>query len=725
MSKQFERTLEAATDQVVVDTDWSGIMECIDMVRGKDVSAKDAASAISRRLKNSNPNIVHHTLVLLEACMKNCGTAFHAEIMSTRFLDQLKDIVITSSPGKVQEKILELIQIWHSAFAKRQEYAAISDVHRILKHHGYKFPAAKESDAMFAAQCAPDWVDGDQCFRCRSEFGIFNRKHHCRACGQIFCDRCSSHQLLLPQFGIEKKVRVCDTCFEKNNKKIAPQNVNKDNEDEKRRQKELEDKEEEELALAIALSQSDAEHKKSRGREWTPAVAETPNPYFPAPPASNDGNESIYKGAAMSVVDDRLLPGDNLSVDSNLAHYLNRDYWQKKSTDTSANAPPPSDISYASIHNGMNNTFAFPSNNYADITKENVEPVFSLDPLTKKVQNLTMDEDEAETGKTKSFCDHIREKIDTMDNRMRSNLMRNRSIVNDSSIHGLFVQLTDMHGDVLERLNTLENDREYFERLQDHLAHIQESRQAVNALREEHERQRQERLLAEQRERQAQMQQKLSIMQNDREYFERLQDHLAHIQESRQAVNALREEHERQRQERLLAEQRERQAQMQQKLSIMRIKKQEMILHQRQLALQRFQEQEQNMQQRKTIAPQYSGYPENNYPTQSTENNMPGNYYGQPMMPPIMNPQPIHPGHMLPSSQSMTPQPMTSQTMLPTHTQGMPFSTMPPQQYMMLPQHGYNQFPPQHHLMYMNPNQPQHFYPSENHQQNHQHNNQQ
>uniref|UniRef100_A0AC35GBJ8 Hepatocyte growth factor-regulated tyrosine kinase substrate n=1 Tax=Panagrolaimus sp. PS1159 TaxID=55785 RepID=A0AC35GBJ8_9BILA len=546
MSKQFERTLEAATDQVVVDTDWSGIMECIDMVRGKDVSAKDAAAAISRRLKNSNPNIVHHTLVLLEACMKNCGTAvilleacmkncgtaFHAEIMSTRFLDQLKDIVITSAPGKVQEKILELIQIWHSAFAKRQEYAAISDVHRILKHHGYKFPAAKESDAMFVAQCAPDWVDGDQCFRCRSEFGLFNRKHHCRACGQIFCDRCSSHQLLLPQFGIEKKVRVCDTCFEKNNKKSATQTVKKDDEDEKRRLKELEDKEEEELALAIALSQSEVEHKKHRVREWTPLalaialsqseveqkkhrvrewtpVAET-NTYF-APP-SNDGNESIYKGAAMSVIDDRPLPADNLSVDSNLAHYLNRDYWQKKSTDNSANAPPPSDISYSSTRNGSNN-YALPPNNLGDITKQNVDPVFSLDStLTKKFQNVALDDDEAETGKTKSFCDQIRERIDIMDNRMRSNLMRNRSIVNDSAIHALFVQLTDMHGDVLERLNTLENNREYYERLQDHLAHIQESRQAVNALREEHERQRQERLLAEQRERQAQMQQKLAIM---------------------------------------------------------------------------------------------------------------------------------------------------------------------------------------------------------------------
>lgn len=51
--------------------------------------------------------------------------------------------------------------------------------------------------------------------RCRVEFGVFTRKHHCRACGQIFCDRCSNKQMLLPQFGIEKKVRVCEACFDK------------------------------------------------------------------------------------------------------------------------------------------------------------------------------------------------------------------------------------------------------------------------------------------------------------------------------------------------------------------------------------------------------------------------------------------------------------------------------------------------------------------------------
>ena len=25
---------------------------------------------------------------------------------------------------------------------------------------------------------------------CETQFGLFNRKHHCRKCGKIFCDKC-------------------------------------------------------------------------------------------------------------------------------------------------------------------------------------------------------------------------------------------------------------------------------------------------------------------------------------------------------------------------------------------------------------------------------------------------------------------------------------------------------------------------------------------------------
>jgi hypothetical protein len=52
-----------------------------------------------------------------------------------------------------------------------------------------------------------------------------------------------------------------------------------------------------------------------------------------------------------------------------------------------------------------------------------------------------------------------------------------------------------------------------------------------------------------------------------------LQDHLAHIQEARQAVNALREENERLRQEKILEENNRRKNQLRQTLEVMRHKK--------------------------------------------------------------------------------------------------------------------------------------------------------
>eukprot|EP00656_Telonema_subtile_P023680 TRINITY_DN2523_c0_g1_i5.p2 TRINITY_DN2523_c0_g1~~TRINITY_DN2523_c0_g1_i5.p2 ORF type:complete len:202 (+),score=36.49 TRINITY_DN2523_c0_g1_i5:109-714(+) len=45
---------------------------------------------------------------------------------------------------------------------------------------------------------------------------MFNRKHHCRRCGKVFCDKCSKNRTKLPPedgYG-DEKVRVCQPCFE-------------------------------------------------------------------------------------------------------------------------------------------------------------------------------------------------------------------------------------------------------------------------------------------------------------------------------------------------------------------------------------------------------------------------------------------------------------------------------------------------------------------------------
>lgn len=89
-----------------------------------------------------------------------------------------------------------------------------------MKTEGYQFPVLKESDAMFRADTAPAWADGEVCHRCRVTFSMVQRKHHCRACGQVFCGQCSSKVSTLPKFGIEKEVRVCEACYEQVNKLV-------------------------------------------------------------------------------------------------------------------------------------------------------------------------------------------------------------------------------------------------------------------------------------------------------------------------------------------------------------------------------------------------------------------------------------------------------------------------------------------------------------------------
>lgn len=75
-----------------------------------------------------------------------------------------------------------------------------------MKAEGWKFPAIREAEAMFEADTAPEWAEGDVCNRCRVAFGMMTRQHHCRACGQVFCGKCSSKFCPLPKFGIEREV---------------------------------------------------------------------------------------------------------------------------------------------------------------------------------------------------------------------------------------------------------------------------------------------------------------------------------------------------------------------------------------------------------------------------------------------------------------------------------------------------------------------------------------
>lgn len=59
---------------------------------------------------------------------------------------------------------------------------------------------------------AEHWVKDDiveQCKSCRVKFTLYERKHHCRSCGHIFCSDCSKYETEIAN----AKVRVCQSCF--------------------------------------------------------------------------------------------------------------------------------------------------------------------------------------------------------------------------------------------------------------------------------------------------------------------------------------------------------------------------------------------------------------------------------------------------------------------------------------------------------------------------------
>ncbi|XP_076306456.1 zinc finger FYVE domain-containing protein 21-like isoform X2 [Tachypleus tridentatus] len=63
----------------------------------------------------------------------------------------------------------------------------------------------------------PPWIPDEEkqaCIKCKTKFDFLTRRHHCRRCGQIFCDNCCGKKLPLPRMCFVDPVRLCAFCAE-------------------------------------------------------------------------------------------------------------------------------------------------------------------------------------------------------------------------------------------------------------------------------------------------------------------------------------------------------------------------------------------------------------------------------------------------------------------------------------------------------------------------------
>ncbi|XP_012230194.2 hepatocyte growth factor-regulated tyrosine kinase substrate isoform X1 [Linepithema humile] len=506
-STNFDKLLDKATSHLQLEPDWPTIMQICDLIRQSDVQPKTALTAIKKKMINSNPHVALYALLVLESCVKNCGTLIHDEIATKQYMEQLKELVKTSPHENVRMKTLELIQAWAHAFRHSPKYRTVQDTVNIMKTEGYQFPALKESDAMFRADTAPAWADGEVCHRCRVTFSMVQRKHHCRACGQVFCHQCSSKVSTLPKFGIEKEVRVCEACYEHVNNTLQffrPSTTQTKDTDlpaeylkstlaqqqqVPARKTEEELREEEELNLAIALSQSEAEQKEKEKKRATSALKSNPTPVsrtvYSPPPSPGPSPLRVQE-------DDEFEP--------ELAKYLNRKYWEQRQT--------------VSEEHGTR----------TDVTSPSAPNISS--PMPQKLILVKQENGEIDT-QMEEFVSGLRSQVEIFVNRMKSNSSRGRSIANDSSVQTLFMNITAMHSRLLRYIQEQDDNRVYYEGLQDKLTQIKDARAALDALREEHKEKLRRRAEEAERQRQMLMAQKLAIMRKKKQEYLQYQRQLA------------------------------------------------------------------------------------------------------------------------------------------------------------------------------------------------------
>eukprot|EP00049_Salpingoeca_infusionum_P023087 m.10332 g.10332 ORF g.10332 m.10332 type:complete len:1658 (+) comp5548_c0_seq1:208-5181(+) len=121
----------------------------------------------------------------------------------TELIERLKQRVaeleaILEARGEVDaEELRELLTL----LADKEK--RINDLERLLK---------KQRD-LFRRRYLKKWETNTKyCFGCDLEFTLFNRRHHCRLCGEVFCDACCRDRVKIS--AQRRPARACRDCFD-------------------------------------------------------------------------------------------------------------------------------------------------------------------------------------------------------------------------------------------------------------------------------------------------------------------------------------------------------------------------------------------------------------------------------------------------------------------------------------------------------------------------------
>lgn len=136
---QFDKLVEKATNEANVTEDWQSILECCDYINAQQSRPLECLRSVLKRLSHNHPNVSIQAVILLDACVSNCGKKFHLEVASRDFLTESRKLLEKGHP-KVVERFKLMIKKWsENEFKSDPELNFIPAFYNQLKKEGHDF----------------------------------------------------------------------------------------------------------------------------------------------------------------------------------------------------------------------------------------------------------------------------------------------------------------------------------------------------------------------------------------------------------------------------------------------------------------------------------------------------------------------------------------------------------------------------------------------------------
>ncbi|KAL8609506.1 hypothetical protein ACOMHN_009408 [Nucella lapillus] len=140
-SSPFDADVERATNEKNTGEDWGLIMEICDKVGRENHGAHDCLKSIIKRMNHKVPFVVLQALMLLDACVKNCGRVFHLEVCTREFMGECRTLLTQKTHPKVVQKLRFYIKKWSEMpeIKADKSLSLITAVYQSLKREGADF----------------------------------------------------------------------------------------------------------------------------------------------------------------------------------------------------------------------------------------------------------------------------------------------------------------------------------------------------------------------------------------------------------------------------------------------------------------------------------------------------------------------------------------------------------------------------------------------------------